>query len=54
MQDKTRDLLDRKRKISDGTEYAAIEALSMIDEEPKARKRKKPKNGCHGASAARI
>ena len=43
MQDETRDLLDRKRKISDETEYALVEALSMIDEEPKARKRKKPK-----------
>ena len=43
MQDETRDLLDRKRKISDETECAVVEALSMIDEEPKARKRKKPK-----------
>ena len=43
MQDETRDLLDRKRKISDETEYAVVEALSVIDEEPKARKRKKPK-----------
>lgn len=43
MQDETRDLLDRKRKISDETEYAVVEALSMIDEEAKARKRKKPK-----------
>ena len=45
MQDETRDELDRKRKISDPdeTEYAAVEALSIADEEPKARKRKKPK-----------
>ena len=47
MQDETRDLLDRKRKISDETEYAVVEALSMIDEEPKARKRKKPKERNH-------
>ena len=43
MQDPTRDLLDRKGKISDGAECAVVEALPMIDEEPKARKRKKPK-----------
>ena len=43
MQDETRDLLDRKREISDGTECEVVGALFMIDEEPKARKRKKPK-----------
>ena len=32
MQDETRDLLDRKRKISDETEYAVVEALPVIDE----------------------
>ena len=42
MQDETRDPLDRKRKISDETGCAVVGALSMTDEEPKARKRKKP------------